>query len=265
VIDLHCHLLPGLDDGPATLDDALALAQAALGCGTGTIVATPHVSARYPNDAARIGEVAAELAAHLAVHEIPLEVLTGSEIALSHLIDLDAAELAQLGLGGSNWLLVEPPFSATASGLDELVLELVQAGHRVLLAHPERCPAFEREPRILHSLVDQGVLTSLTAGSLVGRFGSKVRRFASQLVDARVVHNVASDAHGALSRGPSIAAELEQAGLLYASQWLTDTVPRAILAGERCVPPAPEPPDGSAGEHRHWWRRGPLRRASLSR
>jgi len=265
VIDLHCHLLPGVDDGPATVEDALALAQAAVGCGTRTIVATPHVSARYPNDAARIAEAAGALAEHLRAHGISLEVLTGSEIAFSHLIDVDAAELARLGLGGGNWLLVEPPFSATAAGLDDLVLELVHAGHGVILAHPERCPAFEREPRLLHSLVDQGVLTSLTAGSLVGRFGSKVRRFASQLVDAGVVHNVASDAHGAPSRGPSIAAELEQAGLGYLRAWLTDTVPRAILAGERTVPPAPEPPEGATADPRHWWRRGPLRRASLSR
>jgi protein-tyrosine phosphatase len=265
VIDLHCHLLPGIDDGPATLEDALAMAQAAVGYGTRTIVATPHVSARYPNDSARIAAAADDLAEQLRGQDIPLEVLPGAEIALSHLIDLDAAELARLGLGGGRWLLVEPPFSATASGLDELVLELVHAGHRVMIAHPERCPAFEREPRTLHSLVDQGVLTSLTAGSLVGRFGSKVRRFALRLVQEGIVHNVASDAHGALSRSPSIAAELEQAGLSYMREWLTITVPRAVLADQPTVPPAPRPPAGAASVRSHWWRRGPLKRASLSR
>src|ERR1700752_4278875 len=135
------------------------MAQAAVQSGTRTVVATPHVSVRYPNDAARIAEAAGELTEQLRVKEVPLEGVSGAEIALSRLIDLDAAELARLALGGGKWLLVEPPFSATASGLDELVFELVQAGHRVILAHPERCPAFQREPRTLHSLVDQGVLT----------------------------------------------------------------------------------------------------------
>lgn len=264
MIDLHCHLLPGIDDGPPTFDDALAMARAAVACGTTSIVATPHVSARYPNDAERIGALLEELAALLRANAIPLEVLPGAEIALSHLIDLDESELSRLGLGGGEWLLLEPPFAAATTGLDGLVLELVHAGYRVVLAHPERCPAFQREPRLLDELVDQGVLTSVTAGSLVGRFGSSVRRFSARLVEAGVVHNVASDAHGSSGRGPSIAPELEQAGLGGLREWLTVEVPRAILASERAIPSPPEPPPTPAVQ-RHWWRRGPLRRASLSR
>jgi protein-tyrosine phosphatase len=265
VIDLHCHLLPGIDDGPAALDDALAMARVAVALGTRTIVATPHVSARYPNDAGRIEAVLADLDEQLRAHEIPLEVLPGAEIALSHLFDLDEPELARLGLGGGGWLLVEPPFSAAAAGVDDLVLELVHAGHRVVLAHPERCPAFQRDPRALHALVDQGVLTSLTAGSLVGRFGSGVRRFASRLVESGAVHNLASDAHGAAGRSPSIARELEQAGLGELRAWLTVEVPAAILEDARAIPPAPELRELPGIAQRQWWRRGPLRRASLSR
>ena len=265
MIDLHCHLLPGIDDGPVTLDDALALARAAVGCGTRTIVATPHVSSRYPNNAVHIAEAMQELSEHLQQNAVPLEVVPGAEIALSHVLDLDASELARLGLGGGDWLLVEPPFSEAVSGLDDLVLELVHAGHPVVLAHPERCPSFQREPRMLDALVDQGVLTSLTAGSLVGRFGSRVRRFSSQLIEAGVVHNVASDAHGAGGRGPSIARELDQAGLTPMREWLTASVPGAILAGERSIPAPPELSGGADRAQRQWWRRGPLRRASLSR
>jgi protein-tyrosine phosphatase len=264
VIDLHCHVLAGIDDGPEKLADSLALARAAAREGTRTIVATPHVSARYPNDAARIAEAVGELVEHLRGHDVALEVVPGAEIALSHVIDLDAAELGRLGIGGGSWLLVEPPFSAAASGIDELVLELVNAGHRVVLAHPERCPAFQREPRTLHVLVDQGVLTSLTAGSLTGRFGSRVRRFSLELVEAGAVHNVASDAHGIEGRGPRIARELEQAGLSELQGWLTVEVPSAVLADAQTVPPAPQL-DRLATVQRHWWRRGPLRRASLSR
>jgi protein-tyrosine phosphatase len=265
VIDLHCHLLPGIDDGPATLDDAVALANAAVAAGTRTVVVTPHVSARYPNDSARIDAARVELAERLLAHAIPLELLAGAEVALSHLIDVEPAERTRLGLGGSNWLLVEPPFSAAVSGIDDIVLELVRSGHRVILAHPERCAAFQTEPRMLYELVDQGVLTSVTAGSLVGRFGSRVRRFAAELVQAGVVHNVASDAHGTDGRGPSIARELDQAGLEWMREWLTVEVPRAILSGAPEIPPGPEPPEPAQTAHRTWWRRGPLRRASLSR
>jgi protein-tyrosine phosphatase len=223
------------------------------------------VSARYPNDSARIAEATDELCGQLRANAIPLQVVAGAEIALSHLIDLEASELVRLGLGGGSWLLVEPPFSQAITGLDELVLELVHAGHPVVLAHPERCPSFQREPRMLYSLVDQGVLTSLTAGSLVGRFGNSVRRFSAALFEAGVVHNVASDAHGTEGRGPSIARELEQAGLAQMRDWLTVAVPGAILADERAVPAPPEPPARTAHAQRQWWRRGPLRRASLSR
>src|SRR4029077_17393454 len=113
--------------------------------------------------------------------------------------------------------------------------------------------------------VDQGVLTSLTAGSLVGRFGGGVRRFSSQLIGAGGVHNVASDAHGAGGRGPSIARELGRAGLANMREWLTIDVPGAILAGERSIPAPPEPRPSTERAQRQWWRRGPLRRASLSR
>ena len=82
----------------------------------------------------------------------------------------------------------------------------------MLLAHPERCPAFHRDPALLESLVDGGVLTSITSGSLVGRFGSRARRLALALLDSGLAHNVASDAHDAVQRPPSIAAELAESG-----------------------------------------------------
>jgi protein-tyrosine phosphatase len=264
MIDLHCHLLPGLDDGPGSVDEALAMARAAVQAGTRTIVATPHVSARYRNDADRIQASVQELDEQLRAHEIPLEVRPGAEIALTHLIDLDSSELHRLSLGGSEWLLVEPPFSAAVVGIEGLLLELLGEGHRIVLAHPERSPAFQREPLMLEGLVEQGFLTSLTAGSLVGRFGGEVRRFSARLVSAGLVHNVASDAHGTNGRGPSIAPELERAGLAPLREWLTIAVPGAILASGE-IPPRPSHAPLPSSVQRRWWRRGPLRRASLSR
>ena len=114
--------------------------------------------------------------------------------------------LFDLGLGGGPWLLVEPPFARTFTRLGPILLDLQRRGHRIVLAHPERCPVFHREPELLEALVDAGALTSLTAGSLVGAFGRDVRRFALELVRTGMAHNVASDAHDELKRPPVIAA-----------------------------------------------------------
>jgi protein-tyrosine phosphatase len=238
VIDLHSHVLAGIDDGPASIDQSLELARAAVREGITTLVATPHVNRRYANDSATIAAKAAELSERLAAEGVELEIRAGAEIALGVAVELDAGELRRLGLGGGPWLLVEPPFSPQASGLEILLLDLQRRGHRIVLAHPERCPAFQRDPRTLRSLVGDGVLTSITAGSLVGRFGGEVRRFAIDLIAEGLVHNVASDAHDGGTRAPGIAAELAQSGVAVLASWWTDEVPRAILRGEE-IPPRP--------------------------
>jgi len=232
VIDLHCHVLPGIDDGPATVEGSLALARAAVAAGMRTLVATPHVSPRYPNDAATIAGVLGEVSVRLGEEDIPLELRAGAEIAMTRLAEMEPAELFGLGLGGGPWLLIEPPFAAAAAGLDTIVRDLLRRGHRVVLAHPERCPAFQRDPAMLKALVDEGVLASITAGSLVGSFGGDVRRFALGLLEEDLVHNVASDAHDHLRRPPGVAEEIRSVGYGALCEWLTQAVPAAILAGE---------------------------------
>jgi protein-tyrosine phosphatase len=263
VIDLHCHVLPGIDDGPATIEASVALARAAVAAGTETLVATPHVSWRYPNDDETIAQLVDELRERLAVEGVAVELRPGAEIAMTRLIDMDEAQVRLLGLSGGPWLLVEPPFTPLATGVDKMVHDLQNQGHRIVLAHPERCPTFQRDPRMLESLVRGGVLTSVTAGALVGRFGASVHRFALELVRADMVHNVASDAHDTDKRGPGIAAELKQAGLDPLIDWLTRAVPAAILNGEETVPPRPVVEISPTGRRpRPWWRRRLLRQAS---
>lgn len=263
MIDLHCHVLAGIDDGPETIEDSLALARVAAELGTRTIVATPHVSFRYPNDSATIERLVRETNAAFADAGLALNVLAGAEIAMTRAADLATEELTALTLGGGPWLLIECPFASVAIGLDTLILELEEQGHRIVLAHPERCPAFHRDPEMLESLVQGGVLTSITAGSLVGRFGGPVKRFALELFEAEMVHNVASDAHDPEQRRPGMAEELRQAGLGGLVEWLTDAVPAVLLAGEESLPPRPQVDYASVDAARAaWWRRGPLRRAS---
>jgi protein-tyrosine phosphatase len=238
VIDLHCHVLPGIDDGPATIEGSIALARAVAARGVSILVATPHVSSRYPNEPETIARGVEELNKRLASEGVVLEVRPGAELAMTKLVEMDAAKIASFALGGGDWLLVECPLASASVGFDILVLDLQRRGHRILLAHPERCPTFHRDLGILESLVRAGALTSITAGALVGRFGAEVRRFALRLVRDDLVHSVASDAHDDVRRPPGMTAELNEAGLGPLTEWLTQSVPRAILDGE-AIPPRP--------------------------
>jgi protein-tyrosine phosphatase len=246
VIDLHSHILPGVDDGPRTLEGALDLARAAVAAGTRTILATPHVNVDDSVDAERVAAGLEVLRPALAAAEIPLEVLPGGEIAIWRLADLDDAALRALSLGGGPYLLIESPFSPVVGDFEPIVLDLLMRGHRVLLAHPERCPAFQRAPARLERLVAGGVLVQVTSGSMTGDFGSTVRRFTATLLREGIAHVVASDAHDAVKRPPGLAAGFaalarELPGIGEQQQWMTEAAPRAILDGEALPerPPLP--------------------------
>jgi protein-tyrosine phosphatase len=248
VIDLHSHILPGIDDGPPTLDGSLELARAAVAAGTRTILATPHINTDARIDAGLVAAGLETLRPALAEAEIPLEVLPGGEIAIWRLVDLDDAALRSLALGGGPYLLVESPFSPVVGDFEPLVLDLHARGHRVLLAHPERCPAFQRDPTRLERLVEAGALVQVTAGSMAGLFGTTVKRFTSGLLRDGLVHVIASDAHDAVKRPPGLTAgfaalERELPGVTEQQAWLTEAAPRAVLDGaplpER--PPLPRP------------------------
>lgn len=262
MIDLHTHVLPGIDDGPASVEASLELARAAAAAGTTTMVATPHIAWDLPNTSRTVADGVAALQPRLDEAGIPIRLRTGGEVVITRALDLDDAELAALRLGGGEWLLAESPLSPAASGFENLLHQLAGRGHRVVLAHPERAPALQRDPEILQRLVDAGMLSSITAGSLRGAFGSTVKRFAFDLLERDLVHNVASDAHDARRRRPGIAdafaaAEEELPGIGERERWMTVDVPRAVLDGGP-IPPAP----GSPPRRR---RRGLFRRARRSR
>src|SRR3954467_2551046 len=185
---------------------SLELARAAVGAGTTTILATPHINDDAGIEPRRIAAGLEGRRAALAEADIPLEVLPGGEIAIWRLIDLDAATLNGLALGGGPYLLVESPFSPVVGDFEPMVLDLHARGRRVLLAHPERCPAFQRDPGRLERLVRAGALVQITAGSMTGAFGATVKRFTSALLRDGLVHVIASDAHDAVNRPPRLTA-----------------------------------------------------------
>ena len=128
MIDLHCHVLPGIDDGPQTIEESLAMARVAARAGTRVLVATPHVNRRYDNRASRIEPLVDDLNRRIREEGLELEVRPGAEVALLNVAGLDAEELVRLRLGGGPWLLVEPPTAPVEDDVQGLVMTLVGRG-----------------------------------------------------------------------------------------------------------------------------------------
>jgi aspartate-semialdehyde dehydrogenase len=230
MIDLHCHLLPALDDGPRDLAGAVALARAQVAAGVRTVAVTPHAVDRFPNEGARVAAGVEQLRAALREDGVPLELRSGAEVDLLHALEQPDEALAQLTLGGGPWLLLEAP-TTTVAALEAGAARLQQRGFRLLLAHPERAPSLQREPAMLERLVRRGVRTQLTAGGLNGQFGKTVQRFALRLIDDGLIHTFASDAHDVARRLPGLREPLEKAGLGEHVELLCEQHPAAILAG----------------------------------
>jgi protein-tyrosine phosphatase len=237
LIDLHAHLLPGIDDGPPDEQATLALARAAVRAGTTGMAATSHVDTGFDVDPLDLPRRTREVEELLREHDVPLAVHVGGEIAYSRVPDLDDAALGAITLGGGGWLLLECPLHPAAGDLDPVVAHLHRRGFRVLLAHPERAPSMQRDPARLARLVAAGALAQVTASAMTGVFGGTVRRFALQLVRDELVHVVASDCHGAEHRSPDLRPGLDVVRDQVPDaeeevDWLTRAVPAAILAGD---------------------------------
>ena len=248
MIDLHCHVLPGIDDGPQTLEDSLALSRAAAAAGIATIVATPHVDYEYPDvNAELIAQKVQEVRGALSDAGIAVEVVPGAEIALTRALELSDEELHGLQLGGGGWVLVEAPLSVSARQVTPMLRRIAERGHRIVIGHPERSPFFQRRPDALAELIADGMLSQITASSLTGVFGTAPRELAMQFLSRGLVHVVASDAHDAVHRRPSIAAELQQAGFAEQTAALASSGPAEILVGRRPDPIRPLKPPARRG------------------
>ena len=237
VIDLHSHLLPGIDDGAPDLDASIAMGRAAVDGGVNAIVATPHVSLTYRNDPLGFAERVALVQSALDEADVALRVHKGAELSHALLTEITDEALRACTIGDGDYILLEPPLSGPAPVIDRMASDLRSRGFKVLIAHPERIAAFQRRIEIVEMLVEQGCVTSVTAGSLVGQFGGGVKRFTHELFARGLVHNLASDAHDAEFRSPALrpaldAAVAETPELEGWVDYLTVETPRAILAGD---------------------------------
>ncbi|GAC1347572.1 MAG: protein tyrosine phosphatase [Ktedonobacteraceae bacterium] len=236
MIDVHLHILPGVDDGPGNLDDSLSLARSLVQEGVRTAVATPHYNEDYPRRSANeIYERVQSLQQTLDRHAIPLRLLAGHEA----LIKPGLVEDIQLGrlstLNGSRYLLLELWNSMWLPETERVIFELRAFGVVPVLAHPERYHVIQQDSDRLRALLEQGVLTQLTAGSLVGLQGNTVRKCAETLMKRGLVNCIASDAHGPGRRPPAIRQGMQVAERILGqaqAQQLIEAVPAALVRNQ---------------------------------
>ena len=241
MIDLHTHVLPGIDDGCRTLDDSIALVQAAAAGGITALAATPHVSFDYPTESETMERLVEEVRTAVADRGIRVEILPGGELALDKLLTLEPEEVARFGLGGNpHVVLLEFPYTGWPLGLDGAVFRLQAGGTTVVLAHPERNAEVQAEPSSLAELVERGALVQVTAASLDGRLGGSSRRAARVLLERGLAHLLATDAHTIDVRRGGFDAAVEAVGDPVLARWLTYDVPRALVDGN----PLPKRPLG---------------------
>ena len=240
MIDIHTHILPGVDDGVIDSGDALLLAEDAAAQGVTTMVATPHLywGDRPALSAAQIREGVDQLNVLLRAKGVPLEVVPGCEIPIAPdlLRRLESDEWMSLG-EGTRVVLVEPLWEEWPPFGQSVIEEMLDAGWTVVLAHPERIPALQRNLPLLEGLAQRGVHQQLTTSSLIpGRASPAAARCAYELMEHQLVSVVASDCHGVNHRRCDMG---EAAQLLrrtygqHVAQMLTMGVPRALLRGEK--------------------------------
>jgi protein-tyrosine phosphatase len=238
VIDLHCHILPGIDDGPETLAGSLELARAAVADGIAVVAATPHVRDDWPTTPQSMERLVRELRIALEREAIPLDVRPGGEVALDELPRLGDTVRRYALAGNPRYLLVEMPYRGWPLDIAHKFFDLLARGITPVLAHPERNSDVQEQPERLAPLVEQGALVQLTAASVDGRLGRRARSTSFRLLDLELAHLIASDAHAPSVRTLTLTAAAEAVGGGDLARWLTLDVPAAI-ANDGAVPTRP--------------------------
>ncbi len=244
--DVHCHILPGIDDGPEKMEESLDMARMAVADGIRAMVATPHaarVAARGGKDALeqRISAFNQELRAQA----IELNVLMGVEYLLSMELLQEAQRGAAIGLNGSRYLLVEIDFLQYPAHTDEALFQLQLHGIIPVLAHPERQVNIQERPELLAGLVARGVLSQITGGSVLGHFGKEAQRSVEHLLRSNLVHMLASDGHTASANRPPVmkdaVAAVERLVGEDAAHCMAVANPSAVIGGMPVTLPESRP------------------------
>lgn len=233
MIDLHCHLLPGIDDGAPDLETSLAMARMAVADGVQCVACTPHIyPGLYDNTACTIRAAIVDLQDALDQQAIALRLVEGADVHLQPDLVSDIRAERIPTLAGSRYLLLEPPHHVAPPRFEETVFNLQVAGYVPVITHPERLTWLGDSYAVFQRLAAAGVWMQITAGSLVGRFGKTPRHWGERMLDDGLVHILATDAHDTRRRPPLLAEGREAAarrvGEAEARRMVTDR-PQTII------------------------------------
>lgn len=244
MIDIHCHILPGIDDGARSLEDSIEMAKAAVEQGIHTIVATPHHrNNQFDNYREDILTRVDELNRILEEENIEVNILPGQETRIYGDLakGLSAKEILPVNLD-TPYILVELPTSTVPKYTNKLLYDLQVEGYTPVIVHPERNSELLSKPDKLYELVKSGVLTQVTAASIVGRFGKKIRNFSHEIIQSNLTHFIASDAHNVRSRSFMIVEALNEIEELYGIEFIYNYQENSnrMIMGETIVGDIPE-------------------------
>jgi len=233
LIDIHLHILPGVDDGPKTMEQTLQLARALVQEGIHTAIATPHYNDEFPQrPAAEIRERVGEVQQELERHAIPLRLFAGHEVLISPALLEDVQTGRVATLNGGRYLLLELWNSMWLPDTERIIFALRTIGIIPVLAHVERYRAIQQDHSRLKALLQQGVIAQITASSLIGLQGRTIRRCAEALLKEGLIQCIASDAHGLHTRPPRVAEGLQCAARMLGRErvhQMVEICPAAIL------------------------------------
>lgn len=252
MIDLHCHLLPGIDDGARDLEMSLAMARAAAADGISVVACTPHIMpGMYPNRGPDIRQRVAALDAEVRKARINVSIVEGADVHVAPDLPEKLRNGEVLALGGTRYFLFEPPHHVVPPRIEQLVKRSVEAGYVPILTHPERLTWIAQSYDVVETLNQAGCLIQVTAGAVTGAFGQTAQKYARMLAEDGRIDIIASDAHNLTSRPPMLSKAVEAmanwVGESSARAMVLDT-PAAILRNREVVPAGKDAP-----------RRGPVR------
>lgn len=244
MIDLHCHILYGIDDGAQTLEDSLAMAHAAVAEGITHILVTPHhKNGTYINEKDSILEKMAELQQEFDACGIEITLFPGQEVRINGelLEEIDARKIQFID-EEEHYLLIEFPTMTVPAYSENLFFELSKKKITPVIVHPERNQVFMDNPNELLSFIEKGALAQLTAGSYLGKFGKKIQKVSKQMLDANLVHFIASDAHNITSRKFLMNEAYEKLEKEYGSHKVSKfkQTTKDLVNGEIIIPDVPK-------------------------
>lgn len=230
MIDIHCHILPGIDDGPKHIDESLEMAKIASLDGITTIVATPHIKEPLP-PAEDIEIKVAALNDRLTEKGIPLSVLQGADVSSS----VDVSSLHAYTINRTRYILIEFPHLYLPGNAKDIIFRLMMHGYRPIITHPERNLSILENPKLFLELVDAGLLVQITADSLTGAFGLDIQECASYFLKKGVVNFIATDAHSSRERRPELSGAVKIAARILGKEQANRLVtlnPGNVLQGK---------------------------------